>query len=213
MIERANLKFTHAFAAALVAILLLAAPAAQAMKLKKQNLTQLITESQSIVSGVVKSVTDGIDAKGLPYTEITLAVGQSAKGRIAEGKDYSFRQFGLLEPRKMANGKTFLAVSPEGFPRWNVGESVVAFMYKPAANTGLQTTAGMAQGKFSLANGKVFNAYDNAGLFSDVEIASHLLSEEESHMLSSAGAVDAGTFMQLVGRAISENWIANGEMK
>lgn len=206
-------KFKSAITVVATALLLLAAPATQAMKLKKQNLTQLISESQSIVSGVVRTVTDGIDDNGLPYTEVTIAVGKSAKGRITEDSDYTFRQFGLLKPLKMANGKTYLAVSPEGFPRWNKGESVVAFLYKPAANTGLQTTAGMAQGKFSLAGGKLFNDFDNAGLFDGVEIADHLLDDAERHMINTAGAVDAGTFMQLVGRAIDEDWIAKGEME
>jgi len=198
---------------AIAAALLLAAPAAQAMKLKRQNLTQLITESQSIVFGTVRSVTDGIDANGRPYTEVTLAVGDSAKGAIAEGGEYTFRQFGLLKPRSLGNGKTLLAVTPEGFPRWNAGETVLAFLYRPATHTGLQTTAGMAQGKFTLTNGEFANEFNNAGLFEGVEISPALLSPEQQNMLTTPGAVNATEFADLIGRAVTEQWIENGEMK
>ncbi|WP_237055456.1 hypothetical protein [Microbulbifer sediminum] len=201
--------------AALLATLVVAlvAPVASAMKLKTQNLTQLITSSEAIVSGTVKSVSDGIDAVGIPYTEVTLQVGSDARGQIEEGSEYTFRQFGLLRPRTMANGHQLLAVSPEGFPRWNEGEFVVAFMHEKAGRTGLQTTAGMAQGKFSVINGKLTNQFNNAGLFDNVEINQQLLSPEQQNMLTSPGAVDVVQFMDLVGRAVAEDWIGKGAMK
>jgi hypothetical protein len=198
---------------ALAALMLLTTPAAQAMKLNSQNLAQLINESQSIIQGTVKSVSDGVADNGMPYTEVTIAVGSAAKGNIKESSNYTFRQFGLLKPRKMANGKTLLAVSPEGFPRWNQGETVVAFMYTPASKTGLQTTAGMAQGKLTMNNGMLTNEFNNAGMFDGVEINSALLTSEQQNMLTTPGAVNAAQFMDLVGRAVSENWIANGDMK
>lgn len=198
---------------AIAAAFLLAAPGAQAMKLKNQNLTQLISDAESIVFGTVKSVSDGVAKNGMPYTEITLSVGSIAKGKISEGNDYTFRQFGLLKPRSMGNGKQLIAVAPEGFARWNEGETVAAFLYKPASKTGLQTTAGMTQGKFTLVNGKLSNEFNNAGLFEGVEIDSSLLSSEQRNMLTTPGAVDASAFMDLVGRAVEEQWIANGEMK
>ncbi|MFI2811380.1 hypothetical protein [Microbulbifer sp. JSM ZJ756] len=201
--------------AALIAMLVvtLVAPVASAMKLKTQNLTQLITSSESIVAGTVMSVSDGIDAAGIPYTEVTIQVGSDAKGKVKEGSEYTFRQFGLLEPHTAANGHKMLAISPEGFPRWNEGEYVIAFMHEKAGRTGLQTTAGMAQGKFSVMNGKLSNQFNNAGLFEDVEINQQLLSPEQQSMLTTAGAVDAGQFIDLVGRAVSENWIGKGDMK
>ena len=42
---------------------LVASPMVQAAKLKKQNLTQLISASESIVAGTVINVVDGIDDK------------------------------------------------------------------------------------------------------------------------------------------------------
>jgi hypothetical protein len=161
----------------------------------------------------VKSVTDGIDERGVPYTEITIAVGSSAKGNVADETDYTFRQFGLLEPRAMDNGHQLVAVTPDGFSRWRKGETVVAFLYKPAALTGLQTTAGMAQGKLTLINGSLMNEFNNAGLFEGVEIDSDLTTPEEQTMLTTPGAVDAQTFMGLVQRAVEEGWIENGGMR
>lgn len=195
------------------AALVLASPLAQAMKIRPQNLTQLISDSQTIVHGTVTSVTDGIDAKGVPFTEVTIAVGSSAKGRKLEGEDYTFRQFGLLEPRSLGNGKVLLATTPEGFPVWREGETVVAFLRQPASITGLQTTAGMGQGLFRQVNGALVNDYRNVGLFDDVVISDSLLTDEHRNMITQPGAVDAASFIDLVGKAVDGNWIASGEMK
>ena len=207
---RLFLRWPVALAAAFA---LLGGPAAHAMKLKPQNLTQLITDSQSIIAGKVTRVTNGVASNGMPYTEVTISVSDSAKGELRGGASYTFRQFGLLEPRKLPNGKTLIAVTPEGFPRWAAGEQVIAFMYKPASRTGLQTTSGLAQGKLNVLNGKVTNEFSNRGLFEGVKVEEGLLSEKERAMLKSQGAVDAATFVGLVGRAVSGNWIQTGEMR
>ena len=196
-----------------LAISLIAVPVAHATKLQKQNLTQLIADSDSIIGGVVKDVRDGIDDKGVPYTQVTISVGASAKGKIAKQKDYTFRQFGLLEPRVFPNGHKLLALTPEAFPSWREGEYVVAFLFRPASRTGLQTTVGLAQGKLSMVNDRLVNQFGNDGLFEGVQIDASRLSNEEAAMLKSAGPVDLRTFMSLVGRAVDQRWIENGEMK
>ena len=86
-------------------------------------------------------------------------------------------------------------------------------MYKPASRTGLQTTAGMAQGKLNLVNGKLINEFNNAGLFDGVEVDDSLLTDEQQNMLTTPGAVDAQAFMDLVTRAVAEGWVENGEMR
>jgi hypothetical protein len=186
---------------------------AEATSLRPRNIVELIGDSQMILAGRVESVTDGIDANGTPYTEVTIAVSEAVKGKAYGGSTYTFRQFGLLKPRKMPNGKTFIAMSPEGFPRWAAGETVVAFMTKPATRTGLQTTAGLAQGKLNMLNGRVMNEFSNRGMFDGVQIDAALLSDKEREMLKSQGAVDAATFVGLVGRAVNGNWIARGKMR
>lgn len=196
-----------------LAVLFLAALPAQATKLKQQNLTQLIRDADSIIGGVVKDVHDGIDDKGVPYTQVTISVGTSAKGRIAAEKDYTFRQFGLLKPRTLPNGHKLLAMTPEAFPRWREGEYVVAFLFRPAARTGLQTTVGLAQGKLSMVNRTLVNDFGNAGLFDGVDIDAALLTDAERAMLKASGPVDLDTFLGLVNRAVDNQWVEKGGMK
>jgi hypothetical protein len=199
--------------AATLVLAALAGTTADATSLRKQNLTQLITGSQSIISGKVDRVTDGVNENGMPYTEVSISVSNAARGNVQGGTRYKFRQFGLQQPRKMPNGKVMLAMSPEGFPRWAVGERVVAFLYKPATRTGFQTTVGLAQGKLRMLDGRVSNEFNNEGLFDGVHVREGLLSEKERAMLSSKGPVDAATLVGLIGRAVNENWIENGEMR
>ncbi len=59
----------------------------------------------------------------------------------------------------------------------------------------------------------MFNEFNNRGLFDGVKINDALLSKNERAMLASQGPVDAATFVGLVGRAVSENWITTGEMR
>lgn len=206
-------KVRHLLLGLLTGALVLAGPFAHAAKLNSQNLTQLITEADSIIAGTVKEVYDGIDPNGIPFTQVTISVRSVAKGNVAENADYTFRQFGLLNPRTIENGHKLLAIAPEGFARWIEGETVVAFMYKPASRTGLQTTAGMAQGKLNFVNGNLVNEFNNVGLFDGVEIDEALLNDAQRDMLTTPGAVDANAFMDLVARAVSEGWIENGEMR
>ena len=77
----------------------------------------------------------------------------------------------------------------------------------------LQTTAGLAQGKLTVLDGRIANEFNNRGLFEGVQVSDDLLSEKERAMLKSQGPVDAATFVGLVGRAVTENWIARGEMR
>jgi hypothetical protein len=195
------------------ALTLLPAVAEQAAPPRQQNLAQLISDAQMIVGGKVVRVADGVSPKGLPYTEITLAVQYSLRGSLRGGASYRFRQFGLVAPRKMPDGRMLLAVSPAGFPRWQEGEQVLAFLQPPAVKTGLQTTCGLAQGKFNVLDGKVFNESGNRGLFDGLKINGVRLGRNERAMLASKGPVDAATFVGLVGRAVSEDWISTGKMR
>lgn len=202
-----------AMAAVTLALVLLAAPGVQAAKLKKQNLTKLIASSQSIVAGTVVNLVDGIDANGVPYTEVTIDVGSVAKGSVKPG-NFTFRQFGLLNPRTMPNGHKLLAMTPEGFPKWRMNEYVVAFMHHPASRTGLQTTAGMAQGKLTLhGDTRLSNEFGNEGLFEGVQIPASELSAEQNVMVQGSGPVNINAFLALVNKAVQERWIETGVMK
>lgn len=196
-----------------VVLALLMAPMAQAAKLKKQNLTQLISSSESIVAGTVVKVVDGIDGNGVPYTEVTIDVGSVSKGKVEPGL-FTFRQFGLLNPRTMPNGQRLLAMTQDGFPKWRINEYVVAFMYHPASRTGLQTTAGMAQGKLTLhGDNRLSNEFGNDGLFDGVDVPASQLSAEQNTMVNGNGPVATDAFLDLVSKAVKGRWIETGVMK
>ena len=76
-----------------MAIIAMSVNVAHAKNIQKQNIVELITHTDSILVGTVSSKKDGFH-QGLPYTEITLEVGQSLKGQ--HGPTYTFRQFGLI---------------------------------------------------------------------------------------------------------------------
>jgi hypothetical protein len=179
---------------------------------QKQNIVQLIASSQSIVAGTVSKVSDGIDANGLPYTEVTIQVGISPKGKIGHGA-YTFRQFGLTKPRTLPNGQRMLMVTPAEFPQWHENEYVVAFLYHPAAKTGLQTTAGLAQGKLVMVNNQLANQFDNAGLFDNVKVAPGALPAAEQQLFDSRGPVKAETLMSLIKHIVQGQLIEKGKIK
>ena len=101
-----------------IAIAALSLNVAHAKNIKKQNLLELMTHTDSIMVGTVSGITDGFH-KGLPFTEISLDVGQSIKGD--HGSTYTFRQFGLIEPKSMGDGRVNLMVTPAGWPTYVKG--------------------------------------------------------------------------------------------
>lgn len=177
------------------------------------NFTRLVADARVIVVAKVIRVTDGIDAQGVPYTEVTLDVAECPKGGLAARERPSFRQYGLVAPRRLPNGQTLDTVTPREFPRWQEGEQVIAFLQAPARSSGLQTTVGLKQGKFSLLDGRAVNDLGNRGLFAGVRVADALLDARERAMLDSRGPVDAATFVGLVDRAVRGNWIATGQLR
>jgi hypothetical protein len=196
-----------------VALALVLGPFASAQgRIQTQNLVQLIASSQSIVAGTVTRVSDGIDANGLPYTEVTLMVGASPKGDIEQGA-YTFRQFGLTKPRTLPNGRRMLMVTPEQFPQWHEDEYVVAFLYHPAARTGLQTTSGLAQGKLVKVNDTLVNRYNNVGLFDNVSAQPGVLSSAERALLDSRGPVKADALLALIHHIVSDNLLEQGAIR
>lgn len=182
---------------------------AHAKSVNKQNFMQLMTHSDSIVIGTVSKKTDGFE-KGLPYTEMTIDIAQSVKGN--HGETYTFRQFGLIEPRSMGDGRVNLMVTPAGWPTYARGEQVMLFLHKPASETGFQTTAGLTQGKFSIRSGQIANGLGNDGLFAGVNINTPLTTELQDLVNQAGGAYQAEAFFALVRQAVEERWIENGVM-
>ena len=194
---------------AAAAFMAVAFSTAQAKNVKKQNLVELLAHTDSIVIGTVTGTTDGFQ-QGLPYTEITVKVAQSVKGN--HGETFTFRQFGLIEPKATGDGRVNLMVTPAGWPTYTKGESVMLFLHQPASQTGFQTTAGLTQGKFSIRGGQVANDLRNEAMFEGVTINAKLSKAQQDLVKQSSGAYQADAFFALLRRAVEENWIENGVM-
>ena len=192
-----------------IVVLAMSVNIAQAKNVKKQNLLELMTHADSILIGTVSNKTDGFQ-KGLPYTEITLEVGQSLKGN--HGSSYTFRQFGLIEPKSMGDGRVNLMVTPAGWPTYVKGEQVMLFLHKPASETGFQTTAGLTQGKFMIRGDRIANDTNNDALFAGVKINGQLSATQQTLVDQPSGSYAAGEFLSLIKTAVDENWIENGVM-
>jgi len=182
---------------------------AHAKNIEKQNLLELMTHTDSILIGTVSDKTDGFH-QGLPYTEITLDVGQSLKGD--HGANYKFRQFGLIEPKSTGDGRVNLMVTPAGWPTYAKGEQVMLFLHKPASETGFQTTAGLTQGKFVIQGKQIANNIKNEALFEGVEINRKLDQSLQDLVNQPGGSYSAEAFFSLIKTAVDENWIENGVM-
>jgi hypothetical protein len=186
---------------------------AQASQLVPQNLKQMIDAADVVVTGKVSKVTDGID-NGIPYTEVTMLVDSSIKREMAANTKFSFRQYGLLKPRKMADGRYLLATKIEGMATWTVGEKVTTFLNKPARRSGMRTPVGMAQGKFTYSGSQAANSFDNRNLFKGMTVDPSVLSARESAMLARpAGSMEGDVLINFVKRAVKEQWIEKGVMR
>jgi hypothetical protein len=184
-----------------------------ASQLVPQNLKQMIHESDVIVTGEVSKITDGVD-NGLPFTEVTMKVNGSIKRDLALNSNYTFRQYGLLKPRKLQDGRYLLPAKIEGMATWTVGEKVTTFMNKPATRTRMSTPVGMAQGKFTYSGAQAANSFDNRGLFKGMTVDPGVLKPNESAMLAkAAGPVEGEVMMNFVKRAVAEQWIEKGLMR
>jgi hypothetical protein len=176
------------------------------------NIVELVAKSELILRGTVAKVTDGIDERGIPFTEITLHIADAIRGQVAG--EYTFRQFGLLKPRDMGNGLTNLMVTPAGWTTYTKGEEAILFLNKKAAWTGLQTTVGLGQGKFKISMAGATNQSNNAGLFKNVSIDPSLLgAKEQRAMMTQQGPVNVNAFVSLVKQAVDGHWVETGRMK
>jgi hypothetical protein len=174
-----------------------------ATTVKPMNIVDLIDNSATIVAGRVERVSDGFTTNGLPYTEVTVRVIDRFRG--ANGNTLTFRQFGLSGPRTMPNGKVYLGGRPEGWPTWKAGEVSLVFLYAKARVTGFQTTVGLGYGKLGMGNGVAVNSFDNAGLFSNVQIDRAKLSADEQKLFDAKnGPVNADALRSFLRRAIDQ---------
>ena len=200
---RSRLRIT-VVSALTVCLVFLGALAVHGTTLEKMNVAKLIQNSELILVGDIVNLTDGFNGNNLPYTEITLRVREAIKG--SAGGLYTFRQFGLMAPRDMGDGRVYVGVSPAGWPKFRTGEEVMVFLYT-TTSLGFQSSAGLMQGKFNIQDSQLFNEINNIGLFQDVAVDPALLTEEEQKMLDAAqGKCPAETFRGFVRKAVQQNW-------
>jgi hypothetical protein len=176
------------------------------------NLVDLLAEAETIIHGDVIDVTDGVRG-GVPYTQVKLRVRETFRGN-AGGEEFTFRQFGLLRPRKMSGGRMMLMTTPAGWATYDSGQEVVLFLHAEASMTGLRAPIGLEQGKFELSAGNALNQSNNFNLFADMEINNAKLTEKDQTMLhTTQGPLNAQAFLDLVRRAVTENWVERGTMR
>lgn len=174
------------------------------------NVVDLVGDSETIFRGSVQELTDGFE-NGVPYTEVTMQVTDSIRGSV--GEKYTFRQFGLLAPKKMENGKVNLNVTPAGWATYSVGEDAVLFLYEKARLTGLQTTTGLGQGKVTLNGGNAESQFGNVGLFEDVSVDQKLVNDRDKRLLATKGGpVNASSFLSFVKKAVKGRWVEGGKL-
>ena len=177
---------------------------------RRQNVVDLIEHAEIILRGDVVGVTDGIE-NNIPYTEIRVKVKESLRGGVSG--TYTFRQFGLLAPRKMGNGLVNYMVTPAGWSTYRRNEDVILFIYTSAKQTGLRTTVGLGQGKFSINGGRAVSQQGNVGLFAGVTVDATSASKADSQLLATTeGPVSAEAFLSFVRRAVNDRWIETRRM-
>jgi hypothetical protein len=195
-----------------ICLLVASSSALATMQQRETNIVDLVGKSELILRGTVKSVSDGIDARGLPYTEVTVHVAEAIRGEV--GAEYTFRQFGLLKPRSMGNGMVNLMVTPAGWTTYSQGEEAILFLNRHAKYTGLQTTVGLGRGKFKVSTTGASNDANNSGLFRHVKVEPNLLAGTERRMMDSdKGVVDTKSFVSLVRKAVNGRWVEQGSMR
>lgn len=183
---------------------------AQATSVKQQNLVDLIGLSELIVTGQVISVTDGFQ-QGVPYTEVTVSVDEAIRGDATSR--YTFRQFGLIAPRSLGDGRTYVGVTPDGLPRFAAGDNVLLFLYKKGSLTGFRTTVGLDQGTFKKKGNLYENGFQNQGLMNGVSVKANLLSSAEQKLLKAKkGPIQAEVLLGLVRKAVHERWVETGRL-
>jgi hypothetical protein len=194
-----------------VVVLALVGGDARALTLRSTNLVDLIRQSNSILKGYVTTVTDGVNEVGFPYTEITVQIEETIRG--TESGTYTFRQFGLLQPRLTPDGTRMMPAAPEGIPKYEAGERVLLFLGQAARMTGLRSTTGLGYGKFVLGAGRAENDLGNDGVFRNISLDDGLTTSNDQRILeTSQGAVNPDDLLSLVQRAVSEAWVETCKM-
>ncbi len=175
------------------------------------NMVDLLAESEIIVHGDIINVRDRM-GPGLPHTQVDVRVRESIRGEA--GEVFSFRQFGMINPRRINSKYKMLNLTPAGWATYKEGEEVVLFLHAAASLTGLRAPIGLEQGKFELSAGNAVNTARNIGLFDNMELpVNQLTAGENTMLLNQEGPVNTVAFLTLLRRAVNENWVERGMLR
>jgi hypothetical protein len=107
-----------------------------------------------------------------------------------------------------------LMVTPAGWTTYVQGEEAILFLNRPAKFTGLQTTVGLAHGKFKVSAAGASNDTNNSGLFAHVRVEPKLLGGADRDLMrTNKRPVNTKAFVSLVRKAVKGRWIEQGSMR
>jgi hypothetical protein len=161
--------------AIVLAVALLAAPAALATTVMQLNLAQLVGRADRIYRGTVLTATEGTLAVGggqLPIVTYQIRVDEAFRGGTTVVKGVRVAEIRMLGKfaRVKSGSIRRVSVFPE-MPQLRVGQTYLLFATRPSA-IGLSTTVGLSQGWFLISGqGKdevAVNGASNSGLFRDM---------------------------------------------
>ena len=194
----------HPIIALLVAMggVLAATPPSRATSISPMNISDLVRNSSDIVAGTVAAVRPGTMGN-IPYVEIELNVTDAVRGGAQ--RTLTFKRIGLQASAAPVDGRVAMGRVP-GMTDFTVGEKVFLFL-GPTSSRGFRAPVGLQQGKFTYGTGSVRNDRQNVGLFTNVNLTNKPLNEKEQAMVTTTqGALDSGTFVAFVRRAVVGNW-------
>lgn len=182
----------------------------QATTLEPMNLQEIVERSGRIFTGECLSASQGVDARGLPYSLYTFRVLESVKGRFESGT-FTLKQFGIrsLSSRSASDGKL---TRIDGMPDYQPGATYTLFLSKES-RWGFSSPVGLVQGAFRVlgeeSNRRVINGIGNRNLLlNPSETATQRLARRQQALRSRAarsedalqGPVDYSAFLSAVQR-------------
>ncbi|MEJ2081382.1 MAG: hypothetical protein P8Y94_04215 [Acidobacteriota bacterium] len=152
----------------LLAVMSCLSPSLFGTTLKLLSLREILTQSSRVVVGECLDYREGIDSKGLPYTQYSFRLLEKIKGDPG-GKLLSIRQFGLVSDGSSAGPRRNVA-HIAGMPHYQPGSTYLLFL-GPVSRLGFSSPVGLAQGAFRMtgrgAGRRVANGLGNRNLLVD----------------------------------------------
>ena len=133
--------------------------------LRLMSLEDLLSASSRVVVGECLQFHEGVDGRGLPFTQYDFRLVDQLKG-VPKGKLLTVKQFGRVTAPTQ-RGEVRSVVRIEGMPHYRPGETYLLFL-GPDSRWGFTSPIGLAQGAFLVtgtgSNRRLVNSLDNRNL-------------------------------------------------